>query len=115
MDNYTVGHWDSERALHAFEEDGRSVFHPIVSIIFYYTPFRGDSNPYLQNFDSRNFWGGILTKRMNYDMLTKTVEVEITLIMLPQRARVAENRAEHKSSNGPLRAQSKAFAEYSVT
>ena len=31
------------------------------------------------------------------------------MIMLPKRARVAENRAENKSSNGPLRAQSKGF------
>ena len=37
------------------------------------------------------------------------------MIMLLQRARAAEMRAENKSSNGPLRAQSKAKAEYSAT
>lgn len=37
------------------------------------------------------------------------------MIMFLQRARVAESRAENKSSNGPLRAQSKAKAEYSAT
>jgi hypothetical protein len=36
-------------------------------------------------------------------------------MMISQRARDAENRAENKSSNGPLRAQSKAKAEYSAT
>jgi hypothetical protein len=36
-------------------------------------------------------------------------------MMLSQRARDAENRAENKSSNGPPRAQSKAIAEYSAT
>ena len=46
----------------------------------------------------------------------QTVDAEITVIMLLQRARDAENRAENKSSNGPLRAQSKVvFAEYSAT
>lgn len=45
----------------------------------------------------------------------KTVEAEITLAMLSQRVRDAENRAENKPSNGPLRAQLKAFAEYPAT
>lgn len=36
-------------------------------------------------------------------------------MMLFQRARDAENRAENKSSNGPLRAQSKGKPEYSAT
>jgi hypothetical protein len=35
--------------------------------------------------------------------------------MLLQRTRGAENRVENISSNGPLRAQSKAKAEYSAT
>ena len=36
--------------------------------------------------------------------------------MMPlQRARGAESRVRNKLSNGPLRAQSKAFAEYSAT
>ncbi len=35
--------------------------------------------------------------------------------MFLQRARGAESRVENKSSNGPLRAQSKAKAEYSAT
>ena len=39
---------------------------------------------------------------------TKTVEAEITVMMLPQRARGAESRVKNKSSNGPLRAQSNA-------
>ncbi len=46
---------------------------------------------------------------------TETVDAEITVIMLLQRARDAENRAENKSSNGPQRAQSKAKAKYSAT
>jgi hypothetical protein len=48
-------------------------------------------------------------------MKSKTVEAEITMIMLLQRARDAEKRTENKSSNGPQRAQSKAKAEYSAT
>ena len=58
---------------------------------------------------------GPLTKPETCAMLMQTVEAEITLIMLPQRVRVAENRMENKSSNGPRRAQSKAQAEYSAT
>ncbi len=38
----------------------------------------------------------------------ETVEAEITVIMLLQRARVGERRVKHKSSNGPLRVQSNA-------
>jgi len=47
----------------------------------------------------------------------QTVEAEITVTMLSQRAREAENRAEYTSSNGPLRARGKAFSytEYSAT
>jgi hypothetical protein len=60
-----------------------------------------------------------LTKQQSRDIMKKmnnqTVEAEITVIMLLQRARVAESRAENKSSNGPLRVQSKARAEYSAT
>lgn len=36
-------------------------------------------------------------------------------MMIPQRVRGDEIRAENKSANGPQRAQSKAKAEYSVT
>ena len=36
-------------------------------------------------------------------------------MMPPQRARGAESRVRNKLSNGPLRAQSKALAEYSAT
>ena len=57
-------------------------------------------------------------KCFNYYMLyDQTVEAEITVIMLPQRARVAESRVKHRLSNGPRRAQSNAGfpAEYSAT
>ena len=37
----------------------------------------------------------------------QTVEAEITAIMPSQRARGAESRVRNKSSNGPLRVQSK--------
>ena len=37
--------------------------------------------------------------------IIKTVDAEIKVMMLPQRARVGESRVENKSSNGPLRAQ----------
>ena len=47
----------------------------------------------------------ILRKCFNYYMLyDQTVEAEITVIMLPQRARVAESRVKHRLSNGPRRA-----------
>ena len=72
----------------------------------YYTPFAEDGN---------FRFCGPLTKPETCAMLMQTVEAEITLIMLPQRVRVAENRMENKSSNGPRRAQSKAQAEYSAT
>ena len=35
----------------------------------------------------------------------QTVEAEIKVTMLPQRARGAVNRVKNKSSNGPLRVQ----------
>ena len=37
----------------------------------------------------------------------KTVDAEITAMMLPQRAHGAESWVKNKSSNGPLRVQSK--------
>ena len=40
-------------------------------------------------------------------VLNQTAEAEITVIMIPQRARDGGIRAENKSSNGPLRAQAK--------
>lgn len=42
-----------------------------------------------------------------YNLIVKTVDAEITVMMLPQRACGAESQAEHKSSNGPPRVQSK--------
>ena len=45
-------------------------------------------------------------KEKCYDLPNQTVEAEITVIMLPQRARVAESRVKNKSSNGPRRVQS---------
>lgn len=39
-------------------------------------------------------------------MINQTVDAEIKVIMIPQRAGDAENPAENKSSNGPLRVQS---------
>ncbi len=45
----------------------------------------------------------------------QTVDAEITVMMLLQRAGDAENPAENKSSNGPLRVQSNAKAKYSAT
>ena len=44
----------------------------------------------------------------------ETVEAEITVIMLLQRARVAESRVKNRLSNGPLRAQSKAYFTPSI-
>lgn len=38
--------------------------------------------------------------------LIETVDAEIKVIMLPQRARGAVSRVKNKSSNGPLRVQS---------
>ena len=59
----------------------------------------------------------ILRKCFNYYMLyDQTVEAEITVIMLLQRARVAESRVKHRLSNGPRRAQSNVrCTEYSAT
>ena len=45
-----------------------------------------------------------MTKNKN-----QTVEAEITVMMLLQRACVAESQVKNKSSNGPLRVQSKGF------
>ena len=54
----------------------------------------------------------IITKNLDI----QTVEAEVTVMMLLQRVRVAENRVKNKSSNGPLRVQSNAiFAKYSAT
>jgi len=48
--------------------------------------------------------------------IRETVDAEITVMMLLQRAGGAESPVENKSSNGPPRVQSKAFgAEYSAT
>ena len=41
--------------------------------------------------------------------LIETVDAEIKVIMLPQRARGAVSRVKNKSSNGPLRVQGKAY------
>jgi hypothetical protein len=42
----------------------------------------------------------------NFNFISnQTVDAEITVIMLTQRARDAENWVENKSSNGPLRVQ----------
>ena len=41
----------------------------------------------------------------------QTVDAEITVMMLLQRAGDAENPAENKSSNGPLRVQSNAITQ----
>ena len=43
--------------------------------------------------------------------IRETVDAEITVMMLPQRAGDAENPAENKSSNGPLRVQSNAISK----
>lgn len=43
--------------------------------------------------------------------INQTVDAEITVMMLPQRAGDAENPAENKSSNGPLRVQSNALVQ----
>ena len=48
-------------------------------------------------------------------MNRQTVEAEITAMMPLQRTRDAESRVRNKLSNGPRRAQSKAFAKYSAT
>ena len=43
--------------------------------------------------------------------INQTVDAEIKVIMIPQRAGDAENPAENKSSNGPLRVQSNAITQ----
>ena len=60
----------------------------------------------------------IFTNRASNDnilLINQTVDAEIKVIMIPQRAGDAENPAENKSSNGPLRVQSNAKAKYSAT
>ena len=49
------------------------------------------------------------------NLISQTVEAEITAMMSLQRARGAESRARNKLSNGPLRAQSKTSVKYSAT
>ena len=44
-------------------------------------------------------------------MINQTVDAEIKVIMIPQRAGDAENPAENNSSNGPLRVQSNAITQ----
>ena len=46
------------------------------------------------------------SKGAYYTATNQTVEAEITVIMIPQRARVAESRVKHRLSNGPRRVQS---------
>ena len=50
----------------------------------------------------------LLTSKTGHDILNsnETVEAEITVMVHPQRARVAESRVKRRSSNGPLRVQS---------
>ena len=50
-----------------------------------------------------------LNSNDNIHMINQTVDAEIKVIMIPQRAGDAENPAENKSSNGPLRVQSNAI------
>jgi hypothetical protein len=45
--------------------------------------------------------------KRHYIIYNQTVDAEITVIMFLQRACGAESQAENKSSNGPLRVQSK--------
>ena len=51
----------------------------------------------------------------NWEQLNQTVEAEVTAMMPFQRVRDAAIRARNTLSNGPLRVQSKAMAEYSAT
>ena len=46
------------------------------------------------------------SKGAYYTATNQTVEAEITVIMIPQRACVAESRVKHRLSNGPRRVQS---------
>ena len=71
-----------------------------------------DNLDFLIEFDLTVFFYGAMVLM---EIKKETVDAEITLVMLIQRVRDAENRAENKPSNGPLRAQSKAKAEYSAT
>ena len=53
----------------------------------------------------------LLTKQISSALILKnkiyqTVEAEIKVVMLSQRAREAESRVKNRLSNGPLRAQS---------
>ena len=52
-----------------------------------------------------------LNSNDNIHMINQTVDAEIKVIMIPQRAGDAENPAENKSSNGPLRVQSNAISQ----
>lgn len=54
------------------------------------------------------FFGKLFDKSKHayYTATNQTVEAEITVIMIPQRARVAESRVKHRLSNGPRRVQS---------
>jgi hypothetical protein len=63
------------------------------------------------------FYGAIhlLTNCSRGGIRVETDEAEIKAAMLSQRVRDAGIRAENKPSNGPLRVQSKAKAEYSAT
>ena len=56
----------------------------------------------------KNFFKSLLTNKRSRGIIweIQTVDAEITVMMLPQRARGAESRVKNKSSNGPLRAQS---------
>jgi len=69
------------------------------------------------SFPSEKIVDSILRQCYNpvINLNSETVEAEIKAAMPPQRARGAENRARNTLSNGPLRAQSKAYAEYSAT
>ena len=46
------------------------------------------------------------SKGAYYTATNQNVEAEITVIMIPQRARVAESRVKHRLSNEPRRVQS---------
>lgn len=46
--------------------------------------------------------------------INQTVDAEITVMMIPQRADDAEKPAENKSSNGPRRVQSKGASRLSI-
>jgi len=50
-------------------------------------------------------------KVSRYNIFIETVEAEITVIMPPQRACVAESQVKHRSSNGPPRVQSNGMGD----